>query len=80
MSFLKAEFGPGFALGDPGIDVFFDDSGADATYGLDTLAIIIEAVGCDGLGVVFVCGDGLGGKGRRIIEVFVVGPVWAAKK
>lgn len=78
VAFFETEFGPGFALGDAGVDVFFDDGGADAARGFDAFAIVVEAVRHYGFGAVFVGGDDLWREGGGVVEFFVVGPVWAA--
>ena len=78
MALLEAEFGPGLALGDAGVDGFFDDGGADPARGLDLFAVVVEAVGYYGFRAVFVRGDGLWREGGGIVEVFVVGPEFAA--
>ena len=77
MSFLEPEFRPRTTFGDAGVDGFTGDGGADTTGGLDTLAFVVEAVGNDGLGTVFVGGDLLWRETGGIIEFFVVGPVAA---
>lgn len=61
VALFKAELGPAFALGHTGVDVFFDDGGANAAGSFDTLAVVVEAVGNDGFGAVLVCGYGLRG-------------------
>lgn len=78
VAFFETEFRPGFALGDTGVDIFFDDGGADAAGGFDAFAVVVEAVGCNSFGAVFVCGYDLWGEGGGVVEVFVVGPVGAA--
>ena len=42
--------------------------------------MVVEGVGYDGFGAVFVRGYGLGGQGCGVVEVVfdVVGPVWTA--
>ena len=82
MTLFEAELGPALALGDAGVDVFFDDGGADAAGGFDALAVVVEAVGYNGFGAVFVRGYGLGGQGCGVVEVVfdVVGPVWTASR
>ena len=59
MSLLEPEFGPASALGDAGVDVFFDDGGADAAGRFDPFAVVVVAVGDDGFGPVLVRGYGL---------------------
>lgn len=44
MTLLQAEFGPSSSLSYAGVDVLFDDCCADATGGLDFLAVVVEAV------------------------------------
>ncbi len=78
MALLEAEFGPGLALGDAGVDGFFDDGGADAAGGFYFFAVVVEAVAGGGFGAVFVGGDLGGGEGVGVVELFVVGPVGAA--
>lgn len=80
MTFFKAEFGPGAALGNTRIDGFFDNCGADPASGFDLLPIIIKTVRYHGFGAIFVGGNLLGGKGGGVIEFFVVGPVRAARR
>ena len=78
VSLLEAELGPAAPRGDGGVDGLADDGGADAAGGLNALAVVVEAVGDDGLGAVFVGRDGLGGQGGGVVEFFVIGPVGAA--
>ena len=78
MALFETKLGPGAALGDAGVDGFFDDGGADAAYGFDFLAIVVEAVGDGGFGAVFVGGDLGGRKDVGVVEFFVVSPVGAA--
>ena len=59
MSLFEPEFRPALALGDAGVDVFFDDGGAYAAGGFDAFAVVIETVGDDGFGTVLVRGYGL---------------------
>ena len=54
MALLEAELGPGLALGDAWIHRFFDDCSSDAPGCLYFLAIVVEAVGDDGFGTIFV--------------------------
>lgn len=56
MSLLKSKLRPALALGDTGVDVLLDDGGAYATSGFDPFAFVVEMVGEDGLGAVFVGG------------------------
>ena len=57
-------------------------SESNSTGCLDLLAIIVESPTDDRLGSVFVCGSSRGRKriGDGIVELFVVGPVWAARR
>lgn len=55
MAFLEAKFGPCAPFGDSRIDRFFDYGGADTLGCLYTFPIIIETIGYDGLGAVFIC-------------------------
>ena len=82
VALFEAELGPALALGDTGVDVFFDDGGADAAGGFDALTVVVEPVGYNGFGAVFVRGYGLGGQGRGVIEVVfdIIGPVWTADR
>ena len=82
MALFEAELGPALALGDAGVDVFFDNGGADAAGGFDTLAVVVEAVGYDGFSAVFIRGYSLGWQGCGVVEVVfdVVGPVWTADR
>ena len=59
MALFEPELGPASALRDAGVDVFFDDGGADAAGSLDPLAVVVETVGDDGFGPVLVRGYGL---------------------
>jgi len=79
VAFFEPEFRPCFAFGHPWVDVFFDDGGADPARGLDLFAVVVEAVGYYGFRAVFVRGDGLWWEGGGIVEIFVVGPEFAAK-
>lgn len=58
--------------------MLFDDGGADPARGFDLFAVVVEAVGYYGFRAVFVRGDGLWREGGGIVEVFVVGPEFAA--
>ena len=78
MSLLEAELGPAAPGGDGRVDGLTDDGGADAAGSFDTLAVVVEAVGNDGFGAVFIGGNGLGRKRGGIVELFVVSPVRAA--
>ncbi len=79
MTFLKPEFGPRFALCDARVDVFFDDCGTYSARGLETLAVVIEAVGNHCFGAVFIGSYGLWGKGGGVVKFLVIGPVRAAE-
>lgn len=61
VALFEPEFRPAFALGDARVDILFDDGGADAAGGLDSFAVVVEAVGDDGFGPVFVRGHDLRG-------------------
>lgn len=76
--FLQPEFRPCFAFGDPWVDVLLHDRRADSSRGFHFFAVVVEAVGYDGFGAVFVGGDLLGREGGGVVEFFVVGPVFAA--
>lgn len=80
MALFEAELGPAFALGDAGVDVFFDDGGADAAGRLDAFAVVVEAVGYYCFCAVFVRRYGLRGEGGGVVEVVfdVFGPVGTA--
>lgn len=80
MAFLETEFCPSFALCDARVDVLFYDGGSNSACCLDTLAIVVEAIGYYCLGAVFVRSYGLWGEGGGVIEFFVVSPVRAAGK
>lgn len=80
MALLQPKLGPSTASGDGGVDGLADHGGAHAADGLDTLAVVVEAVRGDSFGAVFVGGDGLREEGRRVVEFFVVSPVGAAVK
>ena len=77
MAFFEAKLRPCLTGSDGGVDLFLDDGCADSTGGFDTLTVLVEAVGSDGLGAVLVCGDSLGGEGGGVVELFVVCPVGA---
>ena len=78
MSFLLAKLRPCLTGSYGGVDLLLDHGCADPTGSFDALSVIIDAVRGDGLGAVFVGGDGLRGKGGGVIELFVVCPVGAA--
>jgi len=80
VAFLETKLGPGFALGDTGIDILFYDRSTNSSRCLDTFAIIVEAVGYHSFSTIFVGSNGLWGKRGGIVEFFVVSPVWAAEK
>jgi hypothetical protein len=75
---LLPEFGPLLALGDAGVYGGFDDGFLDAAGGFDAAAFVVDAVGCDGLGAVFVLGYGVLGEGELRALVFFFSPVGAA--
>ena len=80
MALFEPKLGPAFALGDPGVDVFLDNGGADASGSFDSFAVVVETVGDDGFGAVFVRRHGLRGQACGVFNVVfdVVGPVMAA--
>lgn len=80
MALFAAEFGPGPPLGDARVDGFLHDSGADAAGRFDLFVLVVKAVRDDGFGAIFVGGDLLRGKGERVVEIVIVGPVGAAAK
>ncbi len=80
VSFFHAEFCPAFTFGDARIYFLCFDGGADTACGLYSLAFVVEAVGHDIFGAIFVRGDSLGGQGRGVVEFIVVGPVGAAMR
>lgn len=57
VALLEAELGPRPALGHLWVDVFADYGGLDPAGDLYFLVVIVEAVGDDRLGAVFVFGD-----------------------
>lgn len=59
MAFFEPKFRPAFALGDAGVDEFFDNGGAYAASGFDPFAVVVEPVGNDRFGTVLVRGYGL---------------------
>lgn len=72
-----AKLGPCFPVGDTRVDGLLVCDVANATGGLDFLAVVVVAECDDGLGAILV-GDGLGrGQigGRLLDTVVVVGPV-----
>ena len=78
VALLETELGPRPALGDLRVDMFTDDVGLDAAGDLHFLVVIVEAVGDDGLGAVFVRGHLLRGERGGVVEFLVVGPVGTA--
>lgn len=80
MPLFEAKFGPCAPLGDPRVDGFFDDSGANPPCSFHLLAIIVEAVRYYGFSAIFVCGDLLRREGYCIIEFFVIGPVGTTRR
>jgi hypothetical protein len=78
VSLLETELGPRPALGHLRVDVFANDGGLDAAGNLHFLVVIVEAVGDDGLGAIFVGDHLLRGKRGGVIEFLVVGPVGTA--
>jgi hypothetical protein len=73
-----AELGPLLALCDAGVYGGFDDGFLDAAGGFDAAAFVVDAVGCNSLGAVFVLGYGVLGEGELCAFVFFFGPVGAA--
>jgi hypothetical protein len=57
VALLEAELGPRPALGDLWVDVLSDDGGLDPASDLHFLVVIVETVGDDRLGAVFVLGN-----------------------
>lgn len=78
VALFQPELGPPPAFGDARVDGFAHDGGADAAGRLDLFAGIVEGVGDDGFGAVFVGRDGLRRESGGVVEFFVVGPVGAA--
>ena len=78
MPLFEPEFGPGAPFGDGGVDGFADDGRADAAGGFYFFAGVVEGVRDYCFCAVLVRGNGLRGKGRGIVEFFVVGPIGAA--
>ena len=54
MAFLEAKFGPCAPFGDSRIHGFFDHSGADTLGCLYTFPVVVETIGYNGFGPVFV--------------------------
>ena len=77
MALFRAKFVPGFSFCNARIDGLTHDGRADAARCLDLFTGIVEAVADDGLGAIFVGGDGLGGEAGGFVKVFVVCPVAA---
>lgn len=72
----EAELGPRLAVGDARVHLFGVRRVADAAGHLHLFALVIVAEGDDRLGAVLVAdGLGRGELGRRLLNVFVVGPV-----
>jgi len=78
VALLETELGPRPALGHLRVDVFADDGGLDAAGNLHFLVVIVEAVGDDGLGAIFVGDHLLRGERGGVIEFLVIGPVGTA--
>jgi hypothetical protein len=78
VTLLETELGPRAALGDLRVDVFANDGGLDASGNLHFLVVIVEAVGDDGLGAIFVGDHLLRGERGGVIEFLVVGPIGTA--
>ena len=72
----EAELGPRLAIGDAGVDDLAVGDVADASCGLDLLAVVVQAVLDDGRAAILV-GDFLGGRefGGGLLELVIVGPV-----
>lgn len=78
VALLETELGPRAALGDLRVDVFADHRGLDAAGNLHFLVVIVEAVGDDGLGAIFVGDHLLRGERGGVVEFLVIGPVGTA--
>lgn len=78
VALLETELGPRAALGDLRVDVFADHGGLDAAGNLHFLVVIVEAVGDDGLGAIFVGDHLLRGERGGVVEFLVIGPVGTA--
>lgn len=78
VTFLQPEFGPFPPLRD--VRVYFVGVGGDtdAAGRFHFFAGVVEGVGDDCLGAVFVRGDGLWRQGGGVVEFFIIGPVRAA--
>jgi hypothetical protein len=75
----EAEFRPRLALSNARVHNFFDDGGTDAAGCFNFLAILIETVSDYRLCTILVGCNLLRRKlGGGIVELFIVGPVWAA--
>lgn len=72
----EAEFGPRLAFSDAGVDNLTVGDVADASCGLDLLAVVVQAVLDDGRAAILV-GDLLRGRefGGGLLELVIVGPV-----
>lgn len=78
VALLVSELFPFAAFGDLGVDVFTDHCGLNPAGDLHFLVVIVETVGDDGLGAVFVRDHLLRGERGGVIEFLIVGPVGAA--
>lgn len=78
VSLLETELGPRPALGDLGVDVFANGGGLDPAGDLHFLVVIVEAVGDNGLGAIFVGDHFLRGERGGVVKLLVVGPVGTA--
>lgn len=78
VALLEAELGPRPALGDLWVDVLSDDGGLDPASDLHFLVVIVETVGDDRLGAVFVLGNLGCGQRCWIIVLIIIGPVGVA--
>ena len=54
MTLFEPKFGPGFSFGHSRVDVFFDDCRSDPSCTLDFFPVVVETVGDDCLGAIFV--------------------------
>lgn len=80
VALLEAELCPRSSLGHPGVDMFADNGGLDAAGDFHFLVLIVEAVGDDGFGAVFVRDHLLRGERGGVVEFLIVCPVGAALK
>lgn len=78
VALLEAKFGPGSPLGHLRVDMFTDNGGLDPAGDLHFLVIIVEPVGDDGLGAVFVRDHLLRGERGGVVEFLVVCPIGTA--